>query len=191
VALTTRNDPRWPTAIHEAGHAVVARELGRSVRLVSIEADEDGGTLGRMLGRPPGSWFQPDFMSVDGRVRHRLETEIMVSLAGAEAELRVSKEGKARVGAENDWRQAINLALYLTMGESKEAGAYVEWLRLRTINFINGHFMVWECIEALATRLLETPTLKGREVRESIALTKDATMAADLARWEARFGRVE
>ena len=128
-----------------------------------------------MLGRPPGSWFQPD-ASIDGRVRRRLEDEIMIALAGPEAQSHVSTKAAVQAGAGFDWPQAADLAPYVA-GSDLETEAFVEWLRLRTANLVIGQPLVWACIEALATRLMERSTLKGHEVRETISATYQDALA--------------
>ena len=128
-----------------------------------------------MLGRPPGSWFQPD-APIDGRVRRRLKDEIMIALAGPEAQSHVSTKAAVQAGAGFDWPQAADLALYVA-GSDLEAEAFVEWLRLRTANLIIGQPLVWACTEALATRLIEKSMLKGRDMRETISATCQDALA--------------
>jgi hypothetical protein len=56
------------TAHHEAGHAVATRLwFRRAFKSVTIEGDED--FAGPLVGNMPGEWFQPEYASLDGRVR--------------------------------------------------------------------------------------------------------------------------
>jgi len=68
-------DPRWPTAIHEAGHAVAARAFGRPITSVTIVPDND--RLGLCVTKTLPRWFRPD---IECDTRHRLlgESVIMV-----------------------------------------------------------------------------------------------------------------
>jgi hypothetical protein len=142
------DDARSVTAHHEAGHAVAAYVLGRAFTRVSIRPD--GETLGRCSFRPPGDWFRPD-ERIDGLTRRRIEERIMISLAGPEAEALYSGryDGDA---AQEDVERAFQHACFVTTGES-EAWAYLEWLRLRTLNLMNRDGF-WASVEELARELL-------------------------------------
>ncbi|MFN2489427.1 MAG: hypothetical protein ABR529_06775 [Actinomycetota bacterium] len=135
------------TAYHEAGHAVCAYMLGRAFTRVSIRADDS--TLGRCSFRPPGEWFRPD-LKVDGSTRRRLEERIMISLAGPEAEARFTSHFDAE-SAQEDLDRAIDHACFMT-GDEAEASAYIEWLRLRTLNLMKLPDF-WPAVEALAGEL--------------------------------------
>src|SRR4051794_25702935 len=73
------------TAIHEAGHGVMAYLVGRPFTTITVLPDDDA--LGYVQHAPPGDWFRPD-IEVTQRVRHRAEQHIMIGLAGAETEQR-------------------------------------------------------------------------------------------------------
>lgn len=123
------------TAIHEAGHAVMAYLLGRPFTSISVAAD--GNSLGRVSHARPGEWFRPD-IEVNARTRHLIEDHAMICLAGAETEkswchrLPDVPEGWERgvdLGAGEDLRAALHLAAYVCGGSPPEIEAYVEWLR--------------------------------------------------------------
>ena len=49
-------------AYHEAGHAVIALDMRRGVRLVSIISDEGRGSLGHCQNDRLPNWFNPDIL---------------------------------------------------------------------------------------------------------------------------------
>lgn len=144
----TQGDVRRLTAYHEAGHAVTAYVLRRAFTRVSIRSD--GTTLGRCSFRPPGEWFRPD-ERVDGLTRRRIEERIMISLAGPEAEATYSGayDGEA---AQEDVERAFQHACFVTSDEI-EAWAFLDWLRLRTLNLMKRDGF-WPAVEGLADTLL-------------------------------------
>lgn len=140
---------REVTAYHEAGHAIVAYLLGRPFTRVSIRADDS--TLGRCSFRAPGAWFRPD-LRIDGPTRRRLEERVMISLAGPEMEA-IFTGRYDQDAAQEDIDRALDHACFMS-DDPLEASAYVEWLRLRTVNLLKRP----ECrpsVEALVTELLE------------------------------------
>jgi hypothetical protein len=144
------------TAYHEAGHAVVAFEVGRGVQLVTIipEGDAEGRVRKyRLRG------FHPDY-ETDGRTTRRLEQEIMISLAGGLAEARY-KGHRRRLGDEKDLSHALDMASYVT-GEPEECEAYIHWLYLRTRNLLE---VRWGIVEQFASELLARRRLSGREAK--------------------------
>jgi len=167
-------DPRWPTAIHEAGHAVVSRVVGVAIRRVTIEPDD--GAHGHVWTFGPGKWFQPDAV-MDGRTRHTIEQHVMVLTAGRAAQARVTDDSvNVMLGAEKDFDTTMELARRMTLGESEEAAAYVEWLSLRTKNLLH-HPVWWAAVEGLAQRLLTEPTMSGRRCRQVIQEAIDDFLA--------------
>jgi hypothetical protein len=73
----TRNKERQGTAIHEAGHAVIARALG--IKVTSISMHNDGVSAARVKSMIP-QW------------RPGLEAELKLTMAGAAAQGRLSTE---------------------------------------------------------------------------------------------------
>jgi hypothetical protein len=164
TAIPATDDPRWPTAVHEAGHAVAARALGRGVRSVTITPDADA--FGRARHYPLRA-FQPDH-GVDGRVRWRIEQAIMISMAGVAAQGRVSDDAeRIESGSQSDRETAVNLALFVSRGEPDEAQAYVKWLGLRVGNLL-AEPVWWAGVERLARELLLRGTMSGRDVNAAI-----------------------
>lgn len=146
-------------AYHEAGHAAVARRLGIGLRSVTIVAD--GDSLGSTYHRGAGPSFRPD-IEIDGRTRNRLEGQMMLALAGGEAEhVFLGRTGKNGLG--QDYDSAVRLALYMA-GDEDEASAYLEWMRLRTRNMLRTPPVRME-VEAIASALLDRRHLRAAEIR--------------------------
>lgn len=188
---------RRDVALHEAGHAVAAYLLGRSIRRVTVvpDGEMDGGCL---LSPQPTLALRLEEATFDGswggfidlRTRRMVETEIMISMAGAltqmeatgaqdhetgagiaalDAELR--ERIKSRTGTDpgdrlivdGDWQKIVLLAGQVS-GSDEEAGAYVDWLDARTRSLVR-HPRFRPLVDALVEVLLERETLSGREVR--------------------------
>lgn len=159
------------TAYHEAGHAAVARRLGVAVRSVTVVPDDEAS--GRTWHSGPGSWFRPD-IEVDGRTRNRIEAHIMIALAGGEAEdAFLGERSGDGLGPDND--NAVGLALYMS-GDSEEASAYLEWLRLRTRNMLRQELVRCE-VEAIAAALLDRKRVRAAEVKAICTEAFQALMA--------------
>lgn len=176
---------REASAHHEAGHAVASHLLGRSFIKVSLERQADG-TLGWIGHRPPGEWFDPEGQ-IDGRLRRRIEDEIMILLAGPLCEDRYRSElgedggapraelGDLVVVHGSDVDQALTLA-GLASASSGEAWAYLEWLRQRTLSLMRTPGF-WPAVEALADEILEHATLDYRRARQVIDRAAGAAQA--------------
>jgi ATP-dependent Zn protease len=106
--MTARSGRREATAFHEAGHAVVATDLRSGWRSVSVSKNET--TLGRVTSARLGKRFQPD-VEVDSRTRRVVERDVMVFLAGREAEA-IHTGRRNNVGAQHDLHCAHELASY-------------------------------------------------------------------------------
>lgn len=145
------------TAIHEAAHAVVARHFSRIVEKVSISAD--GITGGRVHMNPVRGFYadKPDNY-------FRLEEEIIICMAGAEAEnfYRITQRMQTRgidYGDSLDMEEAT--AHQRAMGdlftsESKDAC----FRRLRDLTkVLVAYDTIWSEIEILANKLLKNQTV--------------------------------
>lgn len=179
------DDPRWPVAIHEAGHAVVSRFLRRSVRGISIREDED--SYGHVLYRPRPAWFQPD-LAVDTRHRQILEQEVMIAYGGIEAQRFVDgDEERLLIGAAVDLDAVAELVLYMSGGERSEAEAYGLWLTRRTKNLVSRQ-LAWAAITGLATRLLVDEQMTGKRCRAAIQEAIEAHVAKPRPSFARQFG---
>jgi hypothetical protein len=145
------------TAFHEAGHAVMAIVLRRRWRAISIEPDEDA--YGRTYMAKLGERFRPD-IEVNTRTRITIEREVMIFLAGPEAE-RLKTGRRNNVGARHDY-QCVGILLGYAVGEQDEFAAYLEWLRCRTANHVRQP-MFWARVELLAQCLLDQRRMTRHE----------------------------
>jgi hypothetical protein len=159
------------TAYHEAGHAVAA--YLRHWRFTGISIVPDRYTLGRCF------FSQREIVLRTSRMREtraRLETLIVISLAGPAAERLISGRTNRR-GALDDVREAEAYASCVA-GSEEELRAYMQWLWEFTNNLI-GAEPHWSAVKALAAELVARGQVGERRAREVIrdALLKRATPA--------------
>ena len=150
------------TAYHEAGHAVVAVEMGRPIRRVTIVADRRRKMLGRCEQAHWPRWFPPESWR-DARTRNFIEGQVLIDFAGGIAEARF-KGSKRRLGAHGDRSHALTLLGWLSASQ-KECAAYAAWLYARAENLLAQGY-VWRMVEAVAAELLRKGTLSGGQLRE-------------------------
>ena len=140
-------DPRWLTAYHEAGHAVIALAVGRPLQKVTIAANRVRlGLCHLQKGRSRAS-------------KDWLEDEILILLAGMAAESQVS--GKYNLGgAEQDLKMARRLAI-MRAGNAQQAERLERRLLTKTEYLLaeEGH---WNAVQHIAKDLLERETISGR-----------------------------
>lgn len=162
------------TAYHEAGHAVIAMQLGRGFSRVSIQPDAD--SLGRTLYSAFNRSFNPDINS-STKTRLRIEQCIMCALAGPEAEAQFKGSSRG-LGAHGDYKHAVDMASY-ECGSNEEITAYRKWLRAKTANKVK---ISWGQIEAVAEALVERTSLTRKEaeqvVRSALASSSSNSTAA-------------
>ncbi len=149
------------TAYHEAGHAVAAIHLGQTVKRVSIVPREEDETLGRMTGRKPPGWFEPDVYR-DSRHRDWIEGEVLVLLVGGLAEARL-KGQRNRVGAGGDYQAVLRLTGYLC-GSKEEEKKYLDWLHCRARGLLDAPGF-WRAVKDVAAELLREQEISGRRAR--------------------------
>jgi hypothetical protein len=152
-------------AYHEAGHAVGGYLNRRPLLRVSIVETEDA--WGTCTYRNWGESFRPD-IEVTMRVRDGLERAIITGLAGPEAEAKYIGEPdkELNVGADSDYRAALNCALYVA-SSAEESEAYLAWLAIRARAMFR-HPMKWAAVEAVAAELVERREFSARHAREVI-----------------------
>jgi hypothetical protein len=136
-------------AYHEAGHAVAAFAMFRRFKKVSIIPIPEEGTLGRLSGCQWASKLNPEFD--DGaRLRHKVEAEIILSLAGCVAEAKLTGRYN-HIGASKDYQDAVFYESYVT-DSTEETEAYIKWLFEKTKNVLSRR---WNAIELLADELIK------------------------------------
>src|SRR5262245_22629066 len=138
------------TAYHEAGHAVLALALGRSVDWVSIRPDRQflGLTAFRKaVFRPSEDW---------------LEREAIISLGGVAAEARITGD-YCWHGAAKDYDYVFELAKSRA-GDGKKAERLVKRFLSKAEHLLDrpGH---WAAVEKIAAELLRLGEISGRAAR--------------------------
>jgi hypothetical protein len=150
------------TAYHEAGHAVAA--YLRRLRFTSISIIPYRGTLGHCEFSEAPVIIDLNAHSI-GHARRRMETLIIVSLAGVVAECLLTGRHNWR-GAHADLHDAARYASFVT-GSDDELGAYVRWLWEHT-KMLLGAPPCWLAIQQLAAVLIEDRRLGERRARAII-----------------------
>lgn len=150
------------TAYHEAGHAVAA--YLRHLRFTSISIIPDRGTLGRCEFSESAVVIDPE--SGDQlRARTRIETLIIVSLAGVISESLLTGRHNWR-GAHADLHDATRYASFVT-GSAEELRAYERWLWEHT-RMLLGARPSWLAVQQLAAALIEDRRVGERRARAII-----------------------
>ncbi len=146
-------------AYHEAGHAFACWKLGVGIRSVTIKPDAD--SLGYV--------HHNNVIKNDGRnsnsmrTRISFENDILISLAGPEAERRFA----GRTNHDSAWGdfKHASYSANLIGGDGAGADLFLKWMSYRAKDLVtkNGN---WRAIRALASELLKKETLKGKEIKE-------------------------
>lgn len=153
-----RQHPRWPIAVHEAGHVVVA-VLGadRTISEATIEQrrQPDGTIHGGQVRLVP----------LENPNRQSEWEDVIIALAGAAAQGRVEHDfSKLQAGAVNDDEWVTREMA--RVGASREEIASAQ----RTANSMINHG--WHVIEEVAAELIEKTTIGDAEVKAAIARAK-------------------
>ncbi|MGD0675836.1 MAG: hypothetical protein ABSC94_10485 [Polyangiaceae bacterium] len=143
------------TAVHEAGHAVVAWRQRIKVRRVTIVPS--GDALGEVLHDRGPALFTA---SAQGGLSPRaVENRVLVLLAGSESE----KKFRGRydhAAARCDYDRAVEL-LTNHAGSQEEVDAWMKLQRIRTSRIVSD---MWGEIRAVAAALLRQKTVTGTQV---------------------------
>jgi ATP-dependent Zn protease len=138
------------TAYHEAGHAIVALSLGRSVEKLSIVRNSIRlGVVQLGKGR-------------NGRKQDYFETEALILLGGLVSEARYTGHYNWG-GAQQDLRSLRRLSLARVDTEAK-----AERLERRLLDKTSHHLDQdghWEAVEAVAAELIKSKLISGRAAR--------------------------
>lgn len=145
------------TAYHEAGHAVMALLMGRSVQKVSIIPSQN--RLGAVTIQKGQVKQQQD----------RIEADMLILLAGMAAEGRMS--GKYNLqGAAQDLRQVEKLAMARS-GNAGQASKLIRKTLDKTQHLLNEKSN-WTAVKVIAAELLERESISGRAARHHLELAK-------------------
>src|SRR5688572_6284219 len=169
---TVRGHSLLATAYHEAGHAVAAFEMDLPVRLIGISSTAGGEVRHRS---PFYRSIPPDTMKYTRplQFRDRIERNVIVAIAGVEAQRRFSARSWRRHHSEYDIDQAAEMLSHLAEGD--ELTAHFKLLQIRTRNLVAFR---WQPVTALANALVEKSkvfppdkygwTMTGEEARRGI-----------------------
>lgn len=153
---------RHRTAIHEAGHVVMAIKRKLPFKHVSIRRDDE--TLGRMSH---SSWH-PSTLDCDNlnnaKSCWRIESHVLVSMAGIVAEEIVT--GKLGDGGSLDMRDADKIATR-RFGNGDAAAHYLDFAMAHVKQLLSEPALQI-ALQALTNALLEREELTNRQARQVI-----------------------
>jgi hypothetical protein len=138
------------TAYHEAGHAVIALSLGRSIQRVSVVAREN--QLGHVEFKKGSRRPAKDVM----------EAECLVLLGGLAAEACIT--GGYRWDAARQDLEYVERLIYRRAASERQARTLFRRL-LRKVEYLLDDAATWRAVEAIANEVLEKSTISGRSAR--------------------------
>jgi hypothetical protein len=150
------------SAYHEAGHVVVAREMGLKIIGASIVPDQDGH--GWAAHADPLRGIRLDLATRD-KTAARVEKCILVSMAGAIAQRKFRMSSWRNFHGQAD-RDAVAGLLLRVHGDPETRLAYWRYLQLVAAGIVDQR---WWAIEAVARALVELGTLNSRQIGAAIA----------------------
>jgi hypothetical protein len=145
------------TAYHEAGHAVVALALGRTIHKVTVLANRERFgecRFGKGNARPTDDW---------------LEREILIALGGLAAEARFTGT-YATAEAGQDLRFVRRLALER---KSERAAGRYEQRMLDKVEYMLADEGAWKAVELIAAELVKHGAISGRAARHFFDQSRD------------------
>jgi hypothetical protein len=138
------------TAYHEAGHAVVAWNLGQKIAKISIVADHSRSRLG--------------FISVVNCIDH---TTVLVGLAGVAAERRLN--GKAKIPFRLGQDRALVTRIARKQFNIKDgAENFLKYAKKLVSIMVKNQ---WPLVEALAEELIRVRVMKGADATDFLVRT--------------------
>lgn len=143
------------TAYHEAGHAVMALAVGRSIQKVTIAPGKlqfGGSRLGTCeikKGRSKGS-------------KDQLEDDVLVLLAGMVSESRFTGV-YCSAGASQDLRE-VSARLCMRAASRRQHETLLKRMLAKTEHILNDEANI-DAISAITKELLEKTTISGRAVK--------------------------
>jgi hypothetical protein len=204
--MTEPTDALISTAYHEAGHVAAAWILGGDAAIrgeVTIVANEwcrGSATVGS--GFEPGemeeAWYQAiNGEPIDPALRLRVESDVIVTLAGLKTAIVASRRHKrfawpeegspvalalelqaaghrlaaAKAGQSGMDSDYVDLELGWITADVDERAAYRAWLDRRAWQLVDFHPLLWRLVDALVGPLMQRRTLSREEVIAIIAAT--------------------
>src|SRR6476619_1044973 len=143
------------TAYHEAGHAVIALALGRTIHKVSVLPNRERlgeCRFGKGNAKPTDDW---------------LEREILIALGGLAAEARFTGTYATEEAAQ-DLRFVRRLALER---KSDRAVERYEQRMLGKVEYMLADEVNWKAVELIAAELMKHGTISGRAARHLYELS--------------------
>jgi hypothetical protein len=150
------------TAHHEAGHAVVAVVLNTKIRSVSIESDEHSAGRFRHSSKIGGN---PEWDTTP-RVIVGVERQVVICLAGLEAQKKYRKSSVRNYHGETDFHNAVDMLSYFTY-DGEELDLWLKLLECRARQIVQSTRW-WPVIRELAAVLIERRHLSGSETLKAI-----------------------
>ena len=146
---------KYPTAYHEAGHAVMAYFLYIRVKKVSVVPGKD--YLGFMLHEKVVRGLAPD---VDMSLRNfdRMEKLARISLAGHIAQK--IHAPRSHSGTSSDHQIVADMALRLN-GSSEAANAWIKWLRISVRDGLKAR---WTFVDTVAHELVRQKEFSREQI---------------------------
>ena len=148
------------TSYHEAGHAVMALVMGRSVQKVSIIPSQNRlGACTLQKGRAK-------------QVQDKLEAEMMILLAGMAAEGR--KSGRYNVqGASQDLQGVEKLALARS-GNARQAQKLIHRMLDKTQHLLSDK-ATWKAVKVIASELQKNESISGRSAKHHLTMAQNGS----------------
>jgi hypothetical protein len=145
------------TAYHEAGHTVAAWRLGVKIRRASIIP-----TIGRHGVVEHESPLREIHLDIDNsdRARMRTEKEIIICLAGPDAQRQFRPSSWRGWHGQSDYDTAADLALRL-QGDGERATEYLKWVGFQSRWLIKNN---WNLVTMFADELLRVNTIDRNRV---------------------------
>ena len=144
------------TAIHEAGHAVMAHLCGQQITEVEIEGDDEhtGSVRSLRFVEERPDEIDPNLPTAP------LERRLLCTVAGMVAEAMASGRGGWDEGSE-DLDAAVRLAIRV-VGDCERVVPFLETARAHAEDLLRSR---WPEVERLACELVKNRRLSGEDVR--------------------------
>ena len=160
------------TAIHEAGHVVVAHAVGARVHRVTIKPGRD--YLGRV--RHGKLFSEAEYYAADDLAQVKFARHVKIALAGGLAEKRAFPRSRWRDGTGPDFHVVADLVVLMYHNDK----ARYHWLQLLTIETETLLERYWSPLELLASELIAVETLSGAQAVHVIRVARAREVAGHL-----------
>jgi ATP-dependent Zn protease len=144
------------TAYHEAGHAVMAFQLGIRLQKITIVPDEESS----------GCCHHESLLKFKGSARLKIEKLVMICLAGPLAQQKFKPRSIRSYHASSDYSVVARVAAQLN--GSLEASTYIKWLAIRARTKLDQP-MTWKFVRAVAHELITKKEITGKSLPDIFA----------------------